>query len=703
MIHYNTTNRSFVLMHCVLKEMGIRNNTFMLQLYDRDLIDVDPFDEDLPLETQLKVHYEISRNIWYYFREIVRIPSTGQKVRFQLNRGNMAIIWAFSLNLDFSALLPRQSYKSSTIVACYNWSMYWGSKNSEALFLAHTKKLAVQNLERLKELSENYPKYIDLRRKNKDKDNVNSITYEPGGYVNKIKVTASATSRDHANKIGRGASTREQFYDEVAFIKYIDTIYGAAIYAYMTVAKMSELTGEPHHLVMTTTAGSKLTEHGRWAYDLFYNAAQFNDNLYDMTTVDNHGNTIFDRSRVLEYINTNSKKIRLLHIEYMYYDLSKGDDYLEEMKRQSDSEQVFRREVLNEWDDDVEGHPLGNVLLGKIREHKKSPTSTVVVDNVYFLNLYKPADWVQRNSDHVVIGVDCATNTGNDFSTFVAVDISTGETVATMRTNAYEIVRYSYAVLKIMISILPRSVIVVERNHVGAALLSLLTAKLPPNRIYHDDDGKPGVYMTKSFRNQIMYGLVFKSASDKYYNVMYDRYIIDEITDLIVTPDGRVDHKPGGHDDMVIAWLYTMWFCTPMCKRRHEYFNALLFNTGGGNVLLNQDSEVARYLQSSVSDRIRDEHSYVMNNTFDDDNPFSGLEQIVSEMHKEIETELERVDTIELDPTDNLPELTGDADKDSSHIIEDKINDIRTQKRLNLLKNPLKNLNVQKYLDVMGR
>ena len=120
-------------------------------------------------------------------------------------------------------------------------------------------------------------------------------------------------------------------------------------------------------------------------------------------------------------------------------------------------------------------------------------------------------------------------------------------------------------------------------------------------------------------------------------------------------------------------------------------------------MLLNPNSEAARYLQSSVSDRIRDEHSYVMNNTFDDDNPFSGLEQIVSDMHKEIETELERVDTIELDPTDNLPELTGDADKDSSHIIEDKINDIRTQKRLSLLKNPLKNLNVQKYLDVMGR
>ena len=710
MIHYCTTNKSFIYMHKVLKEMGIKNNLFMLQLYDRELLHVDPFREDLSEEIKSRIHYEISRNIWYYFREIVRIPATGEKIRFELNRGNMAIIWAFILNLDFSCLLPRQSYKSYTIDGCYNWLMYWGAKNTKAIFLAHQKVIANQNLVRVKEISDTLPSYLDLRRKWKDKDNVNTLTFEPGSYVNEIRVNASAISKDHADKIGRGLSTREQFYDEAAFIAYIDTIYSSAIYAYSTVARIAERQNESHHIIMTTTAGSKLTPHGRWAYNVLYSSAQFNDCLYDMTTTDQYGNIEFDRNQVKEYIRHSTSKFEMIHIEYMYYDLSKGDEYLEDMRKKSDTEQAFNREVLNQWDDDVEGHPLGNKVLQKVRDSLQSPLRVVVVDKVYFLNIYKDLNWIKRNSDRIVFGMDCSTNTGGDFSTLVAIDIGTRETVLTMRANNYNIYRYTYAILTIMTTILTKSVAVIERNNVGSAIIDILASRLPnpKSRIYMSEDGKYGVVMNKRFRDEIMYGLVFRTSAQDYGDLVRDKYIIDEITDLIVTPKGRVDHKPGYHDDMVIGWLYPQWFCS-VCKYRNKYYNALLFNSSynDGQLVLDNNGGVYMERKSIMQNIIDNENAIKHDDLYDDTgisgNYFSGIDRMVSKMREANANIGKNTSVMEFDSGDDIPELTGNPDKDIVGDIESKVTEAYETKQDSLVKNPFKNKAVKKYLDIMSK
>lgn len=703
MIHYTTQNRSFVTIHYILKQMGIKNNTFMLQLYDKDLIDVDPMREDLPIEMQVKIHYEISRNIWYFFREIVRIPANENKLNFEVNRGNLAIIWAFMLNLDFSVLLPRQSYKSYTIDACYCWLVYWGSKNFDAVFFGHMSEIPLQNLERVKFVRDNLPEYLKLNVSRRDKDNKTYLTYEPGSFSNKIRTMAPGYSEDRADKIGRGASTREQFYDEVAFIPYVDIQYSSAIYAYMTVAKVAERTNESHHIIMTTTAGSKLTPQGRWAYDLFYQSARFNENLFDLVTHDRYGNVNFDRDQILEYIATNSRKIKMLHIEFMYYDLSKGDAYLEDMRSKSTSEQKFRREVLNEWDDDVEDHPLGNETLAVVRESQKSPVSTIVVDRVFFVNVFKSVDWIRRNSDRLAIGIDCSPNVGSDFSTFVASDIRNGETVATMRTNAYEILRFATALIVIIKQYFPKSVVIVERNHVGYAILSMLESRLPPNRIYHDVDGKPGVYMTAHLRNDIFYGSVFKSASEQFGKYIYDEYIINEIVDLVINDKGRVDHKKGKHDDMVFAWLYTRWFCSGFCKNKSQYFRATLFNSELDGMV--DESKSVSYEQESVFSMMKKEEDKMFNvysSPTDIDGKFYGLQTHVNKLKQMDERQLKNVSSTEFDSSYNMPELTGNPDHDSYKKIEKEVEKLSVKKDVDNIKTPVNNIDVKKYLKYMS-
>ncbi|MBR2245588.1 MAG: hypothetical protein IJ880_00945, partial [Bacilli bacterium] len=51
----STNNKSFIDMHHYLKAIGVKNNKFMLVLYDPDLDGVDPFDPSLSLQMKAKI------------------------------------------------------------------------------------------------------------------------------------------------------------------------------------------------------------------------------------------------------------------------------------------------------------------------------------------------------------------------------------------------------------------------------------------------------------------------------------------------------------------------------------------------------------------------------------------------------------------------------------------------------------------------
>ena len=54
----STANKSFINMHYYLKSIGIKNNKFMLSLFDPDLAGVDPYDPSLSLEMKMKIYRE---------------------------------------------------------------------------------------------------------------------------------------------------------------------------------------------------------------------------------------------------------------------------------------------------------------------------------------------------------------------------------------------------------------------------------------------------------------------------------------------------------------------------------------------------------------------------------------------------------------------------------------------------------------------
>ena len=104
----HTKNRSFLKVCKYLREKGVKNNKFMLTLYDTDLVAVDPFDPHLSKEMQFKIYREICRNVWYFIREVVKIPADGADIPYELNLGNATLTYLKELNKNFIEIMPRQ-------------------------------------------------------------------------------------------------------------------------------------------------------------------------------------------------------------------------------------------------------------------------------------------------------------------------------------------------------------------------------------------------------------------------------------------------------------------------------------------------------------------------------------------------------------------------------------------------------------------
>lgn len=607
MIHANTKNKSFLKMYYILKEMGIRNNTFFLQLYDETLYDIDPLDEEhLTEEQKLRVHIEISKNPWYYFREIVKIPMTDIKLDFELTRATLAIIWSLLNDLHSYIVIPRQCYKSYTVACFYSWLIYWGAKNFTGTFFAQNDSLVTQNLARVKDIRESLPKYLNLKSNN-DTDNQHMLVYNAGDFKNTLITKAPGMNEEAANNVGRGNSTMGQWYDEFAFIPYIWVQYGAAIPAYSTVAKAAERNGSHHHIIITTTAGNKKTKTGAWAYDFLQNCAPFTELLYDKCYFDENDNCLgIKKEEVLDYIANNNTGQFFLRIEYSWHELSKPVNYLEEMKRLMSGLDEFNRGVLNIWSDSNADHPLGQERVQELVQTVVDPTKVVMVDNIYVLKYYRDPELCKSQSKCIVFGMDCGGNTRRDYSTLVGVDVTNSEVVCTLRVNQFSINRFARAVAYILLYLFPEATLVGERNYVGKPVLETITEIIGSSRVYKDKDDQPGVMLQHKLRN-IMYGDVLRVSVIELGKYIHDNTIISEIAGLITDKNGRIDHNQnGGHDDLLIAYLYCRWFIM-YCSTKRAYIDEIYFNSRIDNdMTIDQVNDAAEYSND------RSSYDYVM-------------------------------------------------------------------------------------------
>ncbi len=115
-IEYN----GFMSVSSQLMAMGISNNEFMLEVKNKAVEDINPYDDGITDEEQDIVIEEIKNNFWYFLREIVNIPSpSGAWNAFELNLMNATTLFALRAGCNVALIAPRQTGKLTLFLINY--------------------------------------------------------------------------------------------------------------------------------------------------------------------------------------------------------------------------------------------------------------------------------------------------------------------------------------------------------------------------------------------------------------------------------------------------------------------------------------------------------------------------------------------------------------------------------------------------------
>lgn len=574
----NTSNKTFIRMAALLKRMGIDNYLFHLCLYDPALQGVDPHSlnavNDPTGQMRLRVSIEAKRNVWYYLREVVRIPASGDDpVPFQLNRGNLAMAWCFLANIDFNGTQPRQTGKTIGAITLSSWVVYVNGINMSLAMVTHSEKLVSENVKRLKDIRNSLPPYM-VKKTGEDIDNKQGLDYK--SLKNAYNTYIGQKDKMAANRVGRGSTAPVIHFDELAFIPNIRITF-PAIMASTNRARMNAArAGMVHSNLYTTTAGDPSTDEGEYALDIITKAMPFTEKLYDCK----------NKADAHAMVAKNSEN-KLVNGTFSYLQLGLTHEWFNDtITRNNVPPDEVERDYLNNWIS-LAKHPIipKDILARMNQTRMNDPTFNDIVSD-FVISWYVPEN-LARSKDYrrktpLILGMDSSEMIGRDFTTFVAIDPADLSVAFTFRCNDSNTTRIGILVSRLMVEF-PRMVLVPERKSTGVTIIDMVIDSLRTNgenpytrifnRIVDNMDQKEfqhynihdvGLsdtiarkflgFMTTGNTREALYKQTLHRAAKISADRVYSPVLITELSGLQAN-NGRIDHRAGRNDDMVIAWL----------------------------------------------------------------------------------------------------------------------------------------------------
>ncbi len=575
----NTTNASFRRMSNFLKAKGIKNNQFMLVLYDPDLLNINPRDPKLPFVYKQKVFKECMRNFWYFIREVVRIPvqggTVGDGIQYKLHRANLAMNFGFIYNWNMFLEIPRQNGKTVSALCWYLWVFLFGTRNSTMLFLNKKLEASKLNLQSLKDIRNSLPDYLRMNgemidsngKKIKAPNSTETIANIKNN--NRIKTAPAARNKALANNLGRGMTVPFLYFDEYAFIPFNYVIYACAAPAFSTASLNAKNSGAPYGMLITTTPGDLLTDEGRDAFDTKNMATPFSETWYDLS---------LEELQKIQLANTKSK---FIYIKFNYKQLGRTEEYLQEMIKELKSDYAaVRREILLEWAESATDSPFDPEELDQIKDLMKSPVrEQPIYKPTYVFKIFNEDLFYKKNNNPLIVGVDVAGGMSRDASAITIIDSTTTDIVAVFNCNFIPIRDLAAVIMILLDKFMPNAIVNIERNGgFGASLLQEIRSKQKYDKnLYYEIKDKifeerfDGIRMQKTTKRVKIYGLDETHATrTKLMEILQDRVhhhkdkfhsevIINELFQLTVKKNGRIEHCDNGHDDTIFSMLLALY------------------------------------------------------------------------------------------------------------------------------------------------
>lgn len=615
-----TKNRSFVELADKYRTMGIENFFFHLALLQPELQGVDPFDPNLSVEVMTKIISECKHNPWYFYREIFRLPSQGSDIPDPLraNRGNIGTYWCYFNHIDTALIQPRQTGKSVGADGINTYVSQVAGRNATFSLITKDHDLRAKNVQRLKDMRDLLPPYLNPYRKKVDTDNQYGISVEMHGNV--VTTGVAQNSEAQALNLGRGSTSESNQIDEVPFCKHINITIPAFLSSANAARENARKNGAFYGNIFTTTAGKLDTVEGKYAYDMFTGGMSFDERaLFDAGS----------EAAVHRVVEQNSKGDKpLVYICLSHRQLGYSDEWLYKKMAESNSKgDEADRDYMNRWTTGSLRSPLTQRILDAIRESKTNSEHLEISDNMYCINWYIPEREIESrlSTGKFVLGNDTSEAIGKDAITMVLQDSETLEiifTVAISETNVYRFIEWFTS---IMIKY-PNIIAIPERKSVGVTLIDTLILKLvasninPFKRVYNIivEDGLHNTdeefrfihrepytwpdYVIDKYKNKFGFGtsgggrhsrdVLYKTltrAAEITATKLKDDKLCTEISQLVIKND-RIDHPSKGHDDTVVAWLLGVWML--LHSRNLDFYG--ITNPAGRAIALDEIEKKAK-------------------------------------------------------------------------------------------------------------
>lgn len=590
---FHTKNQSFLDVYNDLKKLGVKNNKFFLMIYDKSLIGVDPYQPILPLETQLKIQFEVLINPWYWLREICRIPEDGSPIEigggspFILDRNSVATWYCFLHGIPHYASKPRQCGKTQDAIAKFNYAYHYGSAASTILFFSKDAALAKTNLYRLKCQRDMMPAFMQMRVDIRDDgtvvkevDNITTMRNPING--NTIKIMPKANSADMATRLGRGDTSSLHMFDEFDYIPYNMQIIDASVFSYSKASLNAEKNGSLHCRIFCSTPADLDSRDGKAATDFIKGTKETRGML---EWKDEYLNLPIEKFKQI----LNSKSYNgLVFIEHSWKQLKKSVKWYETQCRYvSYKEDVILKEIELKR---IKGSSLSpfprDVLLFLSRNIKQPIKQLDFTNNLCSIDIYE-----ELNRKYVyILSIDTSEALGLDSNTFTLINPYTLQAAAEFKSPYISAKDFCELICTFLDLNCPKSLIVIEANK-GRELINRMLDTKYAHRLYYESEkldakivdkydeygaqkaqainrralGFDTTRATRPIMFQILENLMYEQKE-----IFITKNIVGDILNLIRKPNGRIEAAPGEHDDAIMSYLIGL--CVYYnCKNLEEF------------------------------------------------------------------------------------------------------------------------------------
>ena len=256
-------NESFVITAKELKNLGIKNYYFMLEIKNPRVADIDPFKKNIT-EAEVKLLLaEYRANMWWFMRTAVRLRTQSGIVQFTLHRGICAACYNFLKHQDFCLCEPRQTYKTTELIAGPIQWVFQLYKNNIMHFFGKESDNTKKNLASLKDdislLPEwmRFTRYMDTGGKIK-KAHQATERLQNNLMTNDLLIHPSAKSLSSAQSLGRGGSGNVIYYDEIEHTLYFGEILSNSAPLFKTASENAAKVGGPYCRILTCTPNCRI-------------------------------------------------------------------------------------------------------------------------------------------------------------------------------------------------------------------------------------------------------------------------------------------------------------------------------------------------------------------------------------------------------------------------------------------------------------